>query len=148
MKLSVKLGCVFLVLAAFAGFNGCNKANSLGGPGRSGAATNAPATEPSLDDLLPKCVERGISIVVGGPLNSGILAGRDTGNYRTAPAEVVARVEAIRVVCDRHRIPLAAAALQFPLAHPAVAAIIPGPRNADEFGAKVSRLLTAGAMTA
>src|SRR5439155_22414016 len=90
-----------------------------------------------LDDLLPKCLARGTSIVVGGPLNSGILAGRDTWNYRTAPAEVVARVEAIRVVSDRHRIPLAAAALQFPLAHPAVAAIIPGPRNADEFGANL-----------
>ena len=86
-----------------------------------------------LDDLLPKCVARGTSIVVGGPLNSGILAGRDTWNYRTAPAEVVARVDAIRAVCDSHGVPLAAAALQFPLAHPAVAAIIPGPRNADEF---------------
>ncbi len=90
-----------------------------------------------LDDLLPKCLARGTSIVVGGPLNSGILAGRDTWNYRTAPPEVVARVEAIRVVCDRYRIPLAAAALQFPLAHPAVAAIIPGPRNADEFCANL-----------
>ena len=54
MKLSVKPGYVLLVLAAVAGFNGCNKADSLGGPGRSGATTNAPATEPSLDDLLPK----------------------------------------------------------------------------------------------
>src|SRR5436853_7271960 len=86
-----------------------------------------------LDDLLPKCLARGTSIVVGGPPNSGILAGRDTWDYRTAPAEVVARVDAIRAVCDHHGVPLAAAALQFPLAHPAVAAIIPGPRNADEF---------------
>ena len=86
-----------------------------------------------LDDLLPRCVEAGTSIVVGGPLNSGILAGRDTWNYRTAPPEVVARVDAIRTVCDRHGVPLPAAALQFPLAHPAVAAIIPGPRNPDEF---------------
>src|SRR6184192_81353 len=70
-----------------------------------------------LDDLMPKCLARGTSIVVGGPLNSGILAGRDTWNYRTAPAEVVARVDAIRAVCDRHGVPLAAAALQFPLAH-------------------------------
>jgi D-threo-aldose 1-dehydrogenase len=46
---------------------------------------------------------------------------------------VVARVDAIRAVCNSHGVPLAAAALQFPLAHPAVAAIIPGPRNADEF---------------
>jgi D-threo-aldose 1-dehydrogenase len=86
-----------------------------------------------LDDLLPKCLAAGTSIVVGGPLNSGILAGRDTWNYRTAPADVVARVKAIAAVCDSHKIPLPAAALQFPLAHKAVAAIIPGPRNAGEF---------------
>ncbi len=86
-----------------------------------------------LDDLLPLCVARGTSIVVGGPLNSGILAGRDTWNYAAAPPEIVARVNAIRAVCDAHKVPLPAAALQFPLAHPAVAAIIPGPRSAAEF---------------
>ena len=66
-------------------------------------------------------------------MNSGILAGRDTWNYAAAPEDVRTRVAAIRAVCDRHDVPLAAAALQFPLAHPAVAAIIPGPRNAAEF---------------
>jgi D-threo-aldose 1-dehydrogenase len=86
-----------------------------------------------LDDLLPKCVAAGTSIVVGGPLNSGILAGRDTWNYDKAPPEIVARVKQIAAICDSHKVPLAAAALQFPLAHPAVAAIIPGPRNAGEF---------------
>ena len=93
-----------------------------------------------LDDLLPKCLAAGTSIVVGGPLNSGILAGRDTWNYAPAPPEVVARVKAIAAVCDRHSVPLAAAALQFPLAHPAVAAIIPGPRNAEEFAANLGLL--------
>ena len=86
-----------------------------------------------LDELLPKCLSSGVSIVVGGPLNSGILAGRDTWNYKAAPPEVMARVDAIRMVCDSHHVPLAAAALQFPLAHPAVAAIIPGPRSVAEF---------------
>lgn len=86
-----------------------------------------------LDDLLPMCQARGTSIVVGGPLNSGILAGRDTWNYATAPAEVVDRVRRIQAVCDAHKVPLPAAALQFPLAHPAVCAIIPGPRTAAEF---------------
>jgi D-threo-aldose 1-dehydrogenase len=56
-----------------------------------------------LDDLLPKCLSSGISIVVGGPLNSGILAGRDTWNYTTAPSEIVGRVDAIRAVCDCHQ---------------------------------------------
>ena len=60
-----------------------------------------------------------------------------------APPEVVERVNAIRAVCDRHGVPLPAAALQFPLAHPAVAAIIPGPRDADEEGTRsVFRLST------
>ena len=86
-----------------------------------------------LHDLLPQCQARGTSIVVGGPLNSGILAGRDTWNYAAAPAEVVAKVKKIQAVCDAHKVPLPAAALQFPLAHPVVCAIIPGPRTAAEF---------------
>jgi len=95
-----------------------------------------------LDDLLPKCLSSGISIVVvvGGPLNSGILAGRDTWNYKLAPSEIVGRVDAIKAICDRHQAPLAAAALQFPLAHPAVAAIIPGPRSVAEFAANLKLL--------
>jgi D-threo-aldose 1-dehydrogenase len=93
-----------------------------------------------LDDLLPLCVTRGTSIVVGGPLNSGILAGRETWNYSAAPEQVVERVKRIEAVCDAHNVPLAAAALQFPLAHPAVCAIIPGPRSAAELEANVGLL--------
>jgi D-threo-aldose 1-dehydrogenase len=95
-----------------------------------------------MDDLLPMCVTRGTSIVVGGPLNSGILAGRDTWNYAAAPPDVVTRVKRIEAVCDAHKVPLAAAALQFPLAHPAVCAIIPGPRTAAEFEANLALLDT------
>jgi D-threo-aldose 1-dehydrogenase len=90
-----------------------------------------------LDDLLPLCEKRGASIVVGGPLNSGILAGRDTWNYAPAPAEIVDRVKRIQAICDAHGVPLPAAAFQFPLAHPAVCAIIPGPRSASEFNENV-----------
>ncbi|MBN8871720.1 MAG: aldo/keto reductase [Rhodospirillales bacterium] len=90
-----------------------------------------------LEDLLPMCAQRGTSIVIGGPLNSGILAGRDTWNYDTAPPEIVARVKRLQAVCDTHQVPLAAAALQFPLAHPVVCATIPGPRNAAEFEANL-----------
>jgi D-threo-aldose 1-dehydrogenase len=93
-----------------------------------------------MEDLLPRCQAVGTSIVVGGPLNSGILAGRDTWNYNPAPPEIVARVNAIAAICDSHRVPLAAAALQFPLAHPAVAAVIPGPRNVAEFDANIKLL--------
>jgi D-threo-aldose 1-dehydrogenase len=93
-----------------------------------------------LDDLLPRCLEAGTSIIVGAPLNTGILAGRDIWNYAPAPSEIVARTAAIRAVCDSHSVPLIAAALQFPLAHPAVAAILPGPRNVGEFAANLELL--------
>lgn len=86
-----------------------------------------------LDDLIPQCQQRGTSLVVGGPLNSGILAGRETWNYEKAPPQIVERVRKIEAVCKSHDVPLPAAALQFPLAHPVVASIIPGPRNAEEF---------------
>jgi D-threo-aldose 1-dehydrogenase len=93
-----------------------------------------------VEDLLPTCIKSGISVLVGAPLNTGILAGRDTWNYKPAPPEIVARVNALRAICDSHRVPLVAAALQFPLAHPAVSAILPGPRNVKELEAN-ARLL-------
>ncbi|HYS45297.1 MAG TPA: aldo/keto reductase [Rhizomicrobium sp.] len=85
-----------------------------------------------LDDLFPRCVAAGTAIVVGGPYNSGILAvGTRTGaqlyyNYEPAPADVIEKERRIEAVCERHAVPLAAAALQFPLAHPLVASVIPG----------------------
>jgi D-threo-aldose 1-dehydrogenase len=93
-----------------------------------------------LDDLLPRCMRSGISVVIGAPFNTGILAGRDTWNYRPAPPEIARQVNAIRAICNDHRVPLVAAALQFPLAHPAVIAILPGPRSVDEFCANVNLL--------
>ena len=85
-----------------------------------------------LDDLLPECLARGTSIVVGGPYNSGILAGGDTWNYARAPGSVVARVRELRRVARDHGVPLPAAALRFPLAHPAVVSVIPGMRTPAE----------------
>ena len=90
----------------------------------------------ALRSFLPLCERRGLFVIVGGPLNSGILAtGAVEGaryNYRPAPPEILARVARIDAVCRRHDVPLAAAALQFPLAHPAVRSVIPGARSADE----------------
>jgi len=90
----------------------------------------------ALRSFLPLCERRGLFVVIGGPFNSGILA---TGavadaryNYRAAPPEILARVARIEAACRRHEVPLAAAALQFPLAHPAVRSVIPGARSADE----------------
>jgi D-threo-aldose 1-dehydrogenase len=85
-----------------------------------------------LDDLIPACVKANTSIILGGPFNSGILAGGNTWNYATAPADVVDKANAIRKVCDAHNVPLAAAAMQFPLGHEVVCSVIPGPRSAQE----------------
>jgi D-threo-aldose 1-dehydrogenase len=89
-----------------------------------------------LKELLPLCAEKGISIVVGGPYNSGILAtGPIPGakfNYSDASPEMLEKVCQVEAVCSRHSTPMRAAALQFPLWHPAVAAIIPGARSAAE----------------
>ncbi len=85
----------------------------------------------ALDGFLPRCERRGVRIIVGGPFNSGALVETPSGapihyNYAPASAEIVARVERLRGTCAAHGAPLAAAALQFPLAHPAVAGVIPG----------------------
>ncbi len=94
----------------------------------------------ALDDLMPACAARGTSIIVGGPYNSGLLAGGDTWNYAKAPAALVARRDRIERVCAAHGVAIEAAALQFPLAHPAVASVIPGARTAAEAEANLAHL--------
>jgi D-threo-aldose 1-dehydrogenase len=87
----------------------------------------------ALDTFLPLCEERNVSVVLGGGFNSGILAtGAIKGahyNYVEAPPEILDRVSRIEAVCKRHDVSLAAAALQFVLAHPAIATNIPGTRT-------------------
>lgn len=85
-----------------------------------------------LADLFPALETHGATVVIGGPFNSGILAGRETWNYGRPPQAVLDRVKAIAAVCDSHSVPLPAAAMQFPLAHPIVSSVIPGPRSAAE----------------
>lgn len=86
-----------------------------------------------LDDLIPACVKRGTSLIIGGPFNSGILVGGESWNYSKAPENVVARVRQIAAICADHKVELPVAALQFPLAHDVVSSIIPGARMASEF---------------
>ena len=94
----------------------------------------------ALPQLLPLCLERGTRVVLGGPFNSGILAtgtrpedGRSVYfNYVPAAPEVIARAAAIEDLCAAHRVPLKAAALQFPRGHAAVACVLAGARSVAE----------------
>jgi D-threo-aldose 1-dehydrogenase len=83
-----------------------------------------------LDSEFPLCVARNVGVVIGAPFASGVLVtGAVQGaryRYAEATPEIIARVKRIEAVCERHDVPLAAAALQFPLGHPSVAAVIPG----------------------
>jgi D-threo-aldose 1-dehydrogenase len=91
----------------------------------------------ALDDLLPICERRGIGLVAAGVFNSGLLA-RPTPaddakyDYADAPAELVERARRIAEVCERHGTSLPAAALAFPLAHPAVVSVCVGARSPEE----------------
>jgi D-threo-aldose 1-dehydrogenase len=90
----------------------------------------------ALGEFLPECRKRGTTIIIGGPFNSGILAvGAKPGatyNYEPAPKDILDKVAKIEKVCADHKVPLAAAALQFPLTHPSICSVIPGSRNVDE----------------
>lgn len=90
----------------------------------------------ALPELLPLCVEKGISVVAGGAMNSGLLADPKPGarfNYAPAPPDLVARAQRIRAVCERHDVPIKAAAIQFALAHPAVVSLVAGVRTVEHF---------------
>jgi D-threo-aldose 1-dehydrogenase len=91
----------------------------------------------ALDDLLPLCEERGVAIVAAGVFNSGLLARARPPDdakydYGEAPPEMVQRARAIADVCERHGTTLPAAAIAFPLAHPAVASVCVGARSAEQ----------------
>ena len=94
--------------------------------------------QPALEHLLPLCEQRRVSIICGGPFNSGILAaGSRAGanshyNYAAPPVAVVARVSRLEALCAEFDVPLRAAALQFPLAHPRVASVVAGCANGAE----------------
>jgi len=82
--------------------------------------------ERALQRLMPGAAAKKVDIVIGGPYSSGILAGGTHFEYQKATPEIVARVDRIKTLATRYEIPLKAAGLQFSLAHPASAAVIPG----------------------
>ena len=90
----------------------------------------------ALHELMPICLEKDISLILGGPYNSGILASNleeeSTYFYDPSPPEVIKKAKNIKQVCDRYNTPLKAAAIQFGLMHPSVATTIPGPRSPEE----------------
>jgi D-threo-aldose 1-dehydrogenase len=83
-------------------------------------------------ELLPLCDERGIPVWAAGVFNSGVLAGGATFDYAVASPEVLARRDTLARACERHGVSLAAAAIQFPLRHPAVHSVIVGARSPAE----------------
>jgi len=87
----------------------------------------------ALSDFLPYCAKNDISVVIGGPYNSGVLANPSKGryNYSKSPSEVISKTLKIKDVCDKYEVPLRAAALQFVTAHPAVASVIPGTKSPE-----------------
>lgn len=93
----------------------------------------------SLDTFMPACARHGATVIIGGAYNSGILATGTRGpgpryfNYAPAPDAIVERVGRLESVCDEFGVTLAAAALQFPLAHPVVASVIPGVATVGQF---------------
>lgn len=98
------------------------------------------------ESLLPACAARGVAVLVAGVYKSGILADPRPGatfDYLPAPEALLARAEAIRVVCERHGVPIAAAALHYVLAHPAVTAAVVGSRSAAEVRENDRHLATA-----
>ena len=96
--------------------------------------------------LLAHCAAAGSTVMVAAPFNTGILAtGSAPGarlDYAPAPPDVLARVAAIEAVCRRHGVPLPAAALQFPLAHPAVGSVVAGHQAVAELDANLRLLAT------
>lgn len=100
-----------------------------------------------LDRLLPLCEQKGVRVIVGGPYNSGVLATGASGNghynYGQVPPDIRAKVAHLEQICMAHKVPLSAAALQFPLAHPQVISVIPGIANVEQLQAAVAGMATA-----
>jgi D-threo-aldose 1-dehydrogenase len=96
------------------------------------------------ETFLPLCAQRGASVILGGPFNSGILATGVTApaiasgkqpvyyNYEAAPKHIIHRVAEIERVGKEWNVPLAAAALQFPAAHPQICSVLAGLANPAE----------------
>lgn len=88
--------------------------------------------QPASDDVFAECAGRGVQLIAGGVYNAGVLAGGDHYIYREAPDDVVRRVGELRAVCDRHRVPLKAVAMQFVTRSRYFACVMLGARSLAE----------------
>jgi D-threo-aldose 1-dehydrogenase len=96
--------------------------------------------ERALQRLMPAAARQNVDIVVGGPYSSGILAGGAHFEYQKASPEIIAKVERIKAIAARHGVSVKAAALQFSLANPAVAAVIPGASRPERLAEDLAAL--------
>jgi len=95
----------------------------------------------ALKELLPVCLDKGVAVIAGGVYNSGVLADPKPGahyNYQAAPPELIERAQRIGAVCGRHGVPIKAAAIQFPLGHPAVACVVVGCRSVAQLDESIA----------
>jgi D-threo-aldose 1-dehydrogenase len=93
------------------------------------------------DEALPLCTERNVEVIAGGVFNSGVLASpraATTYEYAPVPDDVRARAVELEQICAGYGVPLAAAAVQFPLRHPAVAAVVVGVRSVAELDENIA----------
>ncbi|MFY0162824.1 aldo/keto reductase [Bacillus anthracis] len=98
--------------------------------------------ERALERVMPAAVKNNMDIVVGGPYSSGVLAGGAHFEYQKASPEIIAKVNKMKNLADRHGISIKAAALQFSLANPAVAAVIPGASKPERIAEDQAALKT------
>lgn len=101
--------------------------------------------QPASEELFPLCLERGIDVVVAAPFNSGILAtstpsSKDRYEYGSAPAQLLQRAQDIGDLCRSYGVALPAAALQFPLRHPAVVSVVAGATNRSQIEGNVAHM--------
>ncbi|MBC9178406.1 aldo/keto reductase [Pseudoroseomonas ludipueritiae] len=98
----------------------------------------------ALSALLPHCAAQGVGVMVAAPFDTGILAtGPVAGaryGYKPAPPQILHRAAQLQAICERHGLPLAAAALHFPLLHPAVASVVAGHQTVAELQANLGLL--------
>ncbi|WP_088349405.1 aldo/keto reductase [Bacillus cereus] len=98
--------------------------------------------ERALERVMPAAVKNNMDIVVGGPYSSGVLAGGAHFEYQKASPEIIEKVNKMKNLADRHGISIKAAALQFSLANPAVAAVIPGASKPERIAEDQAALKT------